>query len=69
MINHIIITAGPSVCDPADVSGIKTIDDDGTVHHFATAKLPIGMWTKSYWSLAYRRFLVRAVRRSMGACQ
>lgn len=53
-VNHIIITVGPSISDPADVVKIILIHEDGKKQTFLAA---IG------WRLTWRRFLVWAIRR------
>lgn len=53
MVNHIIITNGPSISDPADVIKMVLIEDDGS-------QICLGAFG---WRGLWRKFLVWAVRR------
>ena len=53
-VNHLHITAGPSVADPADFVRVAAVNADGSFKQFHVMG----------WKNAWKRFLVWAIRKT-----
>jgi hypothetical protein len=53
MINNVVVTMGPTAADPADVVKLMLRHEDGSVNYLGAFG----------WRMAWRKFLVWAIRR------